>query len=304
MSLFRLSLKEVVKSAYGWLGILGLLAAVEIVATVVIPLWREYFYGAIEGKDASGFYTGLWLYVGLIVAFVVSQGFKGLVIQKAALLFRDALTYLIAKRAVQRPEGAVEANYDQRIGQDTALATENFIEVGLELLIAVAVIVGILLQMSWDGHQAGLLLAAAIGYSVLSIGVSFLFSRPIIRREKARQVAEAQFRRILIEDGPEMSGYTLRDYYPACRKTWMDWARMMFGFTFFSRLQNSFAVLIPLAVLVPAYFADLISFGQIMGGVGQFDLLVLNFTVIIPLFPRFLQAKASWERLEEYYSQA
>ena len=60
--------------------------------------------------------------------------------------------------------------------------------------------------------------------------------------------------------------------------------------------------LIPYALLVPMYFADSIGFGEVMKGVSQFDLLVINATILIIMYPKVTKALASYERIQEFYN--
>lgn len=269
---------------------------VEITATVLIPVWREYFFDGVEAKDYEIFISGLWYFAGLMVAFVLSQGFKNYAIQKLGLEWRTGLTRMLESRwKAQLPAKAAVDNPDQRIQEDTNIASMLALELVAEVVISASIIFGIVWTMSPD-----LLIASSI-YTVVICVIAACFHRPMINREKTLQRAEADYRfklASIVADGKDRN---TEMKYNGVVIHYRRLINVTLGFSLFSRAKNNLMNLVPLLMLVPMYFADEIGFGAIMKGVSQFDLLVINATILIILYPKVTKALASYERIQEFY---
>jgi putative ATP-binding cassette transporter len=278
--------------------LLLLVVIIEIVATVLVPTWRDYFYGGVEAKDMHIFHTGLWYFAGLMLAFVFSQGLKTYAIQKLALEWRTALAEMLTKAWMQRlPSKAAVDNPDQRIAEDTNIASMLALELVVEVIISASIIAGLIFNM--DSTLIGL----SVGYTIIIAGLAAFFHRPLVDREKALQRAEADYRfklASIVADGKK------RDVDMEYGSVLIHFRRLInttLGFNLFSRAKNNLMNIVPLLVLVPMYFADEIGFGAIMKGVSQFDLLVINATILIILYPKVTKALASYERIAEFYKE-
>lgn len=281
---------------------LGLLlltvVAVEITATVLIPIWREYFYDGVEAKNMEIFYTGLGYFGALMLAFVFSQGLKTYSIQRLALEWRTALADMLTKEWMKRlPSKAKVDNPDQRIAEDTNIASMLALELVVEVVISASIIFGLIFNM--DSHLIGL----SVLYTVVISILAAFFHRPMIDREKALQRAEADYRfelASIVKDGKKRC---VERKYGAVLSHFRRLINVTLGFNLFSRAKNNLMNVVPLLMLVPMYFADEIGFGAIMKGVSQFDLLVINATILIILYPKVTKALASYERISEFYNE-
>ena len=276
--------------------LLLIVVSVEITATVLIPVWREFFFDGVETKNYEVFTTGLWYFAALMMAFVLSQGFKNYAIQKLGLEWRTGLTKMLESRWKARlPAKAAVDNPDQRIQEDTNIASMLALELLTEVIISASIILGIVWTMSSD-----LLLASTV-YTIIICAIAACFHRPLINREKALQRAEADYRYRLAQivgDGVERP---TEMKYEGVLVNYRRLINVTLGFNLFSRAKNNLMNLVPLLMLVPMYFADKIGFGAIMKGVSQFDLLVINATILIILYPKVTKALASYERIKEFY---
>lgn len=281
----------------GFAAILLVLIAVEIVATVAIPAWREYFFDGVEAKDHAVFISGMWYFTALMLAFVFSQGFKYFIIQKLALEWRTALNSMLSKKWFSKlPAKAKVDNPDQRISEDTNIASMLALELIVEVLISFAIIVGLV------GSMTSTLLWLSAGYTLVISALAAFFHRPMINREKLLQRAEADYRYRLaqcVTDGQKRPVDTL---YGSVKKRFNGLINITLGFNLFSRAKGNLMNIIPYMLLVPMYFADEIGFGEVMKGIAQFDLLVINATILIILYPKVTKALASYERLQEFYN--
>lgn len=294
---------EIIKKSYNlthkktvWALVAFLLAliAVEIAATVAIPVWREYFFDGVEQKSYPVFISGMWYFAGLMLAFVFSQGFKLYAIQKLALEWRTGLNNLLLNKWRKSHMAKVD-NPDQRISEDTNIASMLALELVVEVIISASIILGLVSTMS------STLLWLSMGYTVAITLVASFFFRPMIDREKALQRAEADYRFTLAECVSDGKKRPLQPKYKVLLGRFTKLINVTLGFNLFSRAKGNLMNLIPFALLVPMYFAGDIGFGEVMKGVSQFDLLVINATILIILYPRVTKALASYERIQEFY---
>lgn len=284
------------KKGYFFLGFLTLLLAIEITATVAIPMWRDYFFGGIEAKDQAIYVQGMWYFAGLMLAFVFSQGFKYYAIQKLALEWRTALNDMLVKRWRKAGMAKVD-NPDQRIAEDTNIASVLALELVVETIISFSIILGLV------GTMSSTLIYLSAGYTVAISAVAYFFHRPMVDREKLLQRAEADYRFTLAQCVNDGKRRPLKSKFNRVLKRYTSLINVTLGFSLFSRAKGNLMNLIPFALLIPMYFADEIGFGAVMKGVSQFDLLVINATILIILYPKVTKALASYERIQEFYEE-
>ena len=162
------------KEFFTWGVLLLVLLAIEIVATVLIPVWRGYFFNGVEAKDYNVFVNGLWLFVALMGTFAVTQGFKYYVGSRVAFAWRQG-TIKALKKAWDKniKKGRKCDNPDQRISQDSLYMTENAVNVFIEVVISAVIIIGLIGQMWGDW----LILGLAFMYTILASIVAGLFHR-------------------------------------------------------------------------------------------------------------------------------
>lgn len=300
MNIFKDAYNAVNKRSFiTFAAFLVVLIAVEIVATVSIPAWRKYFFNGVEAKDYAVYVKGMWYFAALMSAFVVSQGFKQFAIQRLALVWRSALTKILAKKYMRTltTSNTSADNPDQRIAEDTNIASVLAIELVVEVIISASIIVGLV------GHMSSTLLYLSAIYTAVIVALALFFHRPMVDSEKALQRAEADYRFKLAT----IVGNSKKASTKALFNTVMDRFKRLINvtlaFNLFSRAKGNFMNLIPYALLIPMYFANDIGFGEVMEGVAQFDLLVINATILIILYPRVTKALASYERINEFYKE-
>lgn len=286
------------KRLYFWSAILGVLLGSEIVATVLIPIWRNYFFDGVEARSYEVFYSGLWYFVVLMAVFIVCQGFKFYVASRLSLVIREGLSQMLYARWRKNLEAKRNFDYpDQRIQEDCRLATELSLEVLVEVIISALIIVGLILQM-WGNW---LLLGLSAGYTIVVAGVAIFFHRPMVDSEKALQRAEAGYRFELAKLVMGRKHIKYDKTFKRVKVAYLRWIKVLMGFTLFNRAKSNLMNLVPYLVLIPMYFEGAISFGKIMEGVAQFDLMVINASILIILYPRVTKFLASFERIKEFY---
>jgi ABC-type uncharacterized transport system fused permease/ATPase subunit len=74
-------------------------------------------------------------------------------------------------------------------------------------------------------------------------------------------------------------------------------------YTLFSRIKGSLASLIPYILLGGTYFAGTITLGVFMAGVATFELIVINATILVILYPKLTKARASYKIVQTFYKE-
>lgn len=285
---------------YKWCAVLSTLLAIEIVATILIPTWREYFFNGIENKSYSAFYNGLFYFVILMGSFIISQGFKRYSGQRLALIWRTGITKVLQKKWCRNLEQyqAVD-NPDQRINEDAKIASDLAVEVVIETLISFAIIVGLMIQI-----QNTLLFVLSMAYTALAILIALLFKKPMVDTEITLQKKEADHRFSLASIVMGRGDYTSKAKYTKVCSAYLQYIKVYLHYTLFHSTKMHLTSIIPLLVLVPLYFAGDITFGSIMKGISEFELLVINSTILLILYPKITKTIASYHRISTFYHTA
>lgn len=275
--------------------LLGIIT-IEIVATNYIPQFRKLFYGALERKSLEDIKGAIEFFIYLMLALTLSQGLKKFTGATLALHIRTFLTKKTTK--FWRKEKTLE-NTSQRINEDCKLATDLAVGIILEMLISGAIVIVLVIE-TWQDKS--LLISALIYTAVVSI-VARLFKPKLISTEIALQRAEATHRHniseALVFERRDKVAASVQDYREVATK-FLTYLKVLLGYNLFSSSQNNFSILAPWLILIPTYLAGSISLGEFMSKVSQFELIVINSTILISLYPNMTKAQASWIRIREF----
>jgi ABC-type uncharacterized transport system fused permease/ATPase subunit len=299
-SLLREVLQKVEKKpiAIGSAILLVLLVS-EITLTLLLPTWRAYFFDSLAKFNLVNFQWSVIYYIVLMSALTLAQGFKTFVAQKVALYFRTAFTYLLQDLWV-----GTHVKLDnpcQRINQDTALCTDLTLSVFLEVLISAVLVVALIIATL---SKAYILIAALVYTGIVTVGALF-FKTKLISTEIGLQKAEADHRKSLTINTLTDKGNfeQSNNFYETVKSAYNKFITVMMNYTFFNRAQNNFSPVIVYLLLYPAYFSGIMSLGSYMGEVTLFELIVINATILIQLFPSVTKAIASWRRINTFYKE-
>ncbi|MBB4200096.1 hypothetical protein CCR94_04640 [Rhodoblastus sphagnicola] len=283
-----------------------LLALVAIVgatayAQTLLNAWNQPFYDALARKDGATFARQLVLFAqiaGSLLGLNVAQTWLN---QRTKLALRraigerlivDWLAPLIAARLSQA--GQLGENPDQRIHEDVRRLTELSTDLGVGLLqstmllITFATILWTLsddLLISIGGTLfavPGYMVWCALLYSIAASALSWRVGSPLISLNEERYAAEAKLRSVLVHVNEEIESITLNGAEPeAARKL-----KSVFGdvVTIAKRLAMAttglawvtagvgwLAIVAPILVAAPVYFAGDMTFGKLMMVVGAFN---------------------------------
>jgi putative ATP-binding cassette transporter len=289
----------------GKLVILSAVLVVIIVLTAVMQVrlnaWNQPFYDAIERRDLPGFVRQLGVFFGLAGILLVLTVAQTAANQLFRVRLRELATkdlighWMTGKRAARIGRaGEIGVNPDQRIQADAQTFTELSTDLGIGLLQSTVLLVsfigvlwvlsrGIVLPIGGrDIAIPGYMVWAALIYAGTGSIVSWRFGRPLVRLGAERYAHEAEFRAALVQGAERAEGIALSNDEGDCRAriegtldTLVDiLRRIAFArarLTWVTASYGWVALVFPIIVAAPGYFAGRLSFGELMMVVGAFN---------------------------------
>lgn len=266
-----------------WL--LALTVILEIIVTVLIPNIRSGFYNALQAKDSVSFG---WFLVGysIMLCVITASAVAKPYLQQTLALYKQMK--LMARFNVANLHGRKTDKTAQAATESAILCYRNYYEVYSEVVISAVIVVSLYVI---NYNQTSLILLAS-GYSIGAILVSFLFKKPLLGRELEVQTSTAKYRESISMH--EVTRSKTRRYLTAL----YDMVKLNSAFILFKSSKNTLAAILPLAILAPQYFSGKFTLGEYMAQVATFELIVINFTILIIFYKNFLQARTSREIIE------
>lgn len=283
------------------IGLALLLIAIvaEIGLTIYLPNSRKPIYDALSEHSQSGFYLGLQLLFVVHVFLLMSQSLKTWLGQRLSFIARDALMHTTLDTWIEKGSAEELTVPGSRLVDDVRVATETSIVVGSEVLISSCISVGLVLSM-WGNTK---LLIAAMLYSLISVGLAAAFRKPLVSRRYAHLDMEGENRNLLTQKalGQELQTSHLKTAWMSLRTAYRRYIRMSQYYRLFSAVQNSLTIIVPFLILAGEYFSGSLSLGDVMQQTLAFDLLVLNASILVTLYPQITDAQTAILRVKELY---
>lgn len=256
---------------------------IEIGLTCLVPFSKGHFFNVLELKLQSALLLALVFYFGNIVILDLSQTLKPYLIIQVAQNYR-AISLNKFKNITKYLH--IQA-FPQRIQEDIRLYWQNKLTIISEYIISF----GIILYLVISNYTQVKLIIASIIYSLVCIYLAYIFKSKLVQKEKAVQQEEAAFR-------INLSKLEFKGFKEAIVAN-LQAARIKLGFGTVTTLQKNLMLILPYIFFLPFYMNGTMSLGLLMQQATIFDLLVLNFTIVINMFPLVTQTIASKERIEE-----
>lgn len=257
----------------------------EIVVTALIPVSKSVFFNQLGTFSHNALY-GLLFYLGVLVSLDAIQNFKPLLITLYTNIRRD----LITKQYFNR--GFDNETRNQRLQEDIKLFVVNQTTVYCEYFISGGIVLILIIQ----NYHFPFLVLSSIIYSVICCISAFLFKPKMIILEKQIQQQETTFRNML------KYAYSF-DYIQNLFKDVLTInvknAYIQFYYGLLTKFQTGIVTVLPYIYFLPKYLAKQVTLGMVMEQAAIFQLLVINIFILSTLFPKWMQAKASKERLDE-----
>ncbi|MGN0908018.1 MAG: ABC transporter ATP-binding protein/permease [Succinivibrio sp.] len=312
--------------------IIGLTAGAIWIATA-INAWYKAFWDTIQNYDIPGFKHQLLIFVILASIHVVVSVYNAYLRSRLAIRWRRWLTEKVmgewlsddAYYRMQLIDRKTE-NPDQRISEDL----NSFVSGTISLLLGTAsdlAMIGTFGVVLWDlSHSVtltlwndakitlpdGYLLYLAIVYAVGGTVLTFLFGKPLVKLNFRQQRREADFRFSLVRirensesvslyHGEKEEGRILGHRFSALVSNYLKLITCEKRLGFFTLGYAQLAVIFPILVAAPMYFAKIITMGSIMQISSAFGRVQDSLSTVINNFSSWASFKADVDRLALYF---
>ena len=295
---------------------------------VEINLWSNDFYNTLQNLDREGFFDQLVKFCVLAGAYIVVAVYQLYLNQMLQIRWRRWLTerYVeawLGDRAYYRLQvfdGGTD-NPDQRISEDLQLFVEHTLSLGLGLMNAV-VTLGSFVVILWTLSGAfelplgplgsvsipGYMVWAAVLYAGLGTWLAHVIGRPLIGLNFNQQRVEANFRYGMVrlrENAEQVALYggearEAKGFAERFRRVLDNFRAIMDRqkkLTFFTAGYSQLAVIFPVLVVSPRYFAREIQLGGLMQTASAFGQVQGALSYFVTAYANLASWRAVVDRL-------
>jgi putative ATP-binding cassette transporter len=277
-------------------GLLAAVIAIELALVgndVLLNLWRARFYNALQEKDSDSYIREMLVFCGLATILIALQVYQLYLNQWLQIRWRSWMTtkYLgdwmhDANHYRMQLQGDAADNPDQRMSDDVKLFVSQTLTLGVGLLssiVSLASFVVILWGLSAaaplvlygiDFTIPGYLVLAALIYAIFGTALTQWIGSPLVTLDFNQQRLEADFRfnlvrvrenseQIALLKGEPAERYRLSERFSRVIANWYGIMSRTKRLTAFTQSYAQAAVIIPFALVSPAYFANKIQLGAL-----------------------------------------
>jgi vitamin B12/bleomycin/antimicrobial peptide transport system ATP-binding/permease protein len=313
----------------GW----GLLVAVvalnlgNVYISVRINEWNKSFYNALQGFNRGEMFRQLGIFC-ILVAFAISMSVYALYFNQLLQvrwrrwLTRKYLDAWLANRAYYQLQlGSTTDNPDQRISEDLNQFTTYILSLSVGLVTSVVSLVSFIIILWGLSGPAeipfgasgiinipGYLVWAALLYAGVGTWLTVKIGRPLVPLNFARQRFEADFRFSLVRFRENAESVALFGGEPVELRVFQERFHSVFEnfrlimkrqrcLTWFTLGYAQVAVIFPVVVVSPRYFARQIGLGSLMQVVNAFSFVQNSLSFIINSYSDIAALLAVTQRL-------
>jgi putative ATP-binding cassette transporter len=278
----------------------GLLAAVIAIELALVALdvlfnqWQNRFYTALQDYNWDRFISEVWFFLILATCFIGLAVYQLYLNQWLQIRWRQWLTrhYLGewlegATHYRMQLKGDAADNPDQRITEDVKNFVEQTLSIGLNLLSSIVTLFSFAIIL-WGLSNAaplhvfgtdivipGYLCWGALIYAIFGTALTHLIGAPLVNLNFELQRYEADFRfnlvrvrenseQIALLSGESAERVRLLDRFGRVAGNWYTIMGRTKRLTAFTASYSQAAVIVPYALVAPAYFAKKIQLGGMM----------------------------------------
>jgi len=314
----------------------GLLLAVvalnlgNVYISVRINEWNNAFYNALQKLDGGEFFRQLGVFCILAALFIVMAVYAFYLSQMLQIRWRRWLTrrYLgawLADRAYYQLElKSATDNPDQRISEDLNQFTSYVLTLSLGLLTSVVSLVSFLIILwglsgpadiplgAWGTlHIPAYLVWAALLYAGAGTWLTIKIGRPLVPLNFDQQRFEADFRFSLVRlrenaesvalyRGEPMELGVFQERFRSVFENFWQIMKRQKRLAWFTSGYAQVALIFPIVVVAPRYFAKQIGLGGLMQVVSAFSSVQNSLSFIISSYTNIAAWQAVTERLSGF----
>ena len=298
--------------------------------SVMFNDWNRLMYNALQQYDVGRFLPLMGRFSVLAFFWIAFQVYRLYLRQMLEMRWRRWMTERFVSRWLAgrtyyrlQLEGGGADNPDQRITEDLRDFTAGTLSLAIGLMEAVVTLAsfaGILWALSGsltipiDGVEItipGYLLWAALLYSALGTWLTHLVGRPLIGLNFQRQRVEADYRFSLVRfrenvDGVALYGGEAREQrqfsllFANVLTNWWQIMRQTKRLTSFTAGFGQAAVIFPMALAAPRYFAHVIELGPLMQTLDAFGQVQSSMSWFVDAYSAIAPWKATVDRLTSF----
>jgi vitamin B12/bleomycin/antimicrobial peptide transport system ATP-binding/permease protein len=317
-------------SAWGLLLAVVALNLGNVYISVLLNEWNNAFYNALQKLDGGEFFRQLGIFCVLAALFIVMAVYALYLSQMLQIRWRRWLTrrYLgawLADRAYYQLEltNATD-NPDQRISEDLNQFTSYVLTLSLGLLTSVVSLVSFLVILwglsgpaeiplgTWGTlHIPAYLVWAALLYAGVGTWLTIKIGRPLVPLNFDQQRFEANFRFSLVRlrqnaesvalyRGETMELGVFHDRFHRVFENFWQIMKRQKRLAWFTSGYGQVALIFPIVVVAPRYFAKQIGLGGLMQVVSAFTSVQSSLSFIITSYTNIAAWQAVTERLSGF----
>jgi putative ATP-binding cassette transporter len=302
----------------------------EVGIDVLINQWNNRFYNSLQDRNWDNFLREIGIFTVLAFCSIGLAVYQLYLNQWLQIRWRQWLTtrYLgawlhQANHYRMQLQGDAADNPDQRISDDLKLFVEQTLDVGLNLLNAVVTILSFVVILWGLSAQAplhlfgqslaipGYLVWAALIYAMFGTALTQWIGAPLVNLDFQQQRFEADFRFNLVRVRENSEQIALLKGEPAEREqlsnrfrhvvaNWYDIMNRTKRLTAFTTSYAQAAVIFPVLLLAPAYFAEKIQLGAMVQTANAFEAVRKALSVFITIYRTLAQWRAVIARLDGF----
>lgn len=291
--------------------------------------WNAEFYNALQSKDVHDFPNLLMQFSALAFAFIILAVYGRYLRQMLGFRWRQWLTdrflgQWLGDRAFYRIErDRLADNPDQRITDDLQSFATTTLALSLDLLSTVVTLVSFI-TILWSLAGAltislgatpiaipGYMVWAAALYAVVGSLIIQKVGHPLVSINYQQQRVEADFRfglirvrenaeQIAFYDGEKTETGNAQNLFMRIRDNWWRVMKYTKRLTFVLSFYGQIAIIFPLVVAAPRYFAGAFSFGVLMQISSAFGTVSNSFSWFINSYSTLVEWRATVNRLREF----
>ena len=299
----------------------------QVIVPVLINLWSERLFDALEQRSMDRFFTMIAVVGGIIVFNIVNAVLHLRVKRRLQMGWRDWLNRRLLEDWLRRGRHHQVAylpgdhdNPDGRIAEDIRIATEVAIDLGHSLTYCAMLLLSFT-NILWmlSGHISvtafgtelsvpGHLLFIALIYAAMGTTIALLVGQPLVDAVNRRQGYEADFRfglarvrengqSIALLHGEGAERGRLFGLFDGVTVGWNGQTRALGHMMVFSATYSVLSAAFPILVAAPRYIAGTITLGVLMQTAQAFQQTVGALSWPIDNLPRAAEWRASVERV-------
>ena len=299
----------------------------NVYISVRINEWNKSFYNALQGFNRGEMFRQLGIFC-ILVAFAISMSVYALYFNQLLQvrwrrwLTRKYLDAWLANRAYYQLQlGSTTDNPDQRISEDLNQFTTYILSLSVGLVTSVVSLVSFIIILWGLSGPAeipfgasgiinipGYLVWAALLYAGVGTWLTVKIGRPLVPLNFARQRFEADFRFSLVRFRENAESVALFGGEPVELRVFQERFHSVFEnfrlimkrqrcLTWFTLGYAQVAVIFPVVVVSPRYFARQIGLGSLMQVVNAFSFVQNSLSFIINSYSDIAALLAVTQRL-------